>query len=142
MDRRAFLKLSAATAGVAAMTVYGSNLPQVVSASNSSLAKTAFASALDPSAPMSTLVQVPHLLRRAGFGGSPKEQAKYQATGYDQAVQYLLNYNQIDNSALDAVTPNIRSSYCGAVATGQNEMSNLATWWVNRMIQTPRPLEE
>jgi uncharacterized protein (DUF1800 family) len=142
MDRRAFLRLSAATAGVAAMTVYGSSLFKLVDASNRDAAKVAFASTLDPSAPMSTLVQIPHLLRRAGFGGGPQEQAKYLAMGYDQSVQYLLNYNQIDNSALDAVTPNIRTSYSGAVPAGQNEMNNLATWWLNRMVQTPRPLEE
>jgi uncharacterized protein (DUF1800 family) len=141
LDRRAFLKLSAATAGVAAMTVYGGGLLKVVNASNSSSA-TAFATAQDPTAPMSQLVQIPHLLRRAGFGGGPTEQRQYLSMGYDQAVQYLLNYQSIDNSALDAITPNIRTTYSGAVPTGQNELNNLATWWVNRMIQTPRPLEE
>jgi len=142
MDRRAFLKLSAATAGVAAMTVYGSNLLKVVGASNGAGQQLALASVQDPNAPMSPLLQIPHLLRRAGFGGGPQEQSKYLAMGYDQAVQYLLNYDQVDNSALDAITPNIRTTYSGAIPTGQNEMNNLATWWLNRMVQTPRPLEE
>jgi uncharacterized protein (DUF1800 family) len=142
MDRRAFLKLSAATAGVAAMTVYGSNLLKVVGASNAAGQQLALASVQDPNAPMSPLLQVPHLLRRAGFGGGPQEQSKYLAMGYDQAVQYLLNYDQIDNSALDAITPNIRTTYSGAIPAGQNEVNNLATWWLNRMVQTPRPLEE
>ena len=141
VDRRAFLKLSAATAGVAAMSVYGTGLLKVVNASSNGSA-TAFATSQDPTAPMSPLVQIPHLLRRAGFGGGPQEQSKYQSMGYDQAVQYLLNYQSIDNSALNAIAPNIRPSYSGAVPTGQNELNNLATWWVNRMVQTPRPLEE
>ncbi len=138
MDRRAFLRLSAATAGVAALSVYGSGLLKVVNASTS----TATTPSPDPTAPMPSQLQIPHLLRRAGFGGGPAEQAKYQAMGYDAAVQYLLNYSQIDNSALNAVTPNIRTSYSGTVPTGQNEENNLATWWLNRMVKTPRPLEE
>jgi uncharacterized protein (DUF1800 family) len=142
LDRRAFLKLSAATAGVAAMTVYGSDLFKVVHAGTGSGNAAALASAQDPSALMAAQLQIPHLLRRAGFGGGPAEQAKYQAMGFDDAVQYLLNYDQIDNSALDAVTPNIRTSYSGTVPSGQNELNNLASWWLNRMVQTPRPLEE
>jgi uncharacterized protein (DUF1800 family) len=143
LDRRTFLKLSAATAGVAAITVYGSDLFRLVNASTSShMAATALAVTPDPSAPMPAQLQIPHLLRRAGFGGGPAEQAKYQAMGFDDAVQYLLNYDQVDNSALDAVTPNIRTSYSGTAPKGQNEGHNLATWWLNRMVQTPRPLEE
>jgi len=142
MDRRAFLRLSAATAGAAAMTVYGADLLKVVHANSNNGMTTALATTLDPSAPMPSQVQIPHLLRRAGFGGGPQEQAKFQAMGYGAAVQYLLNYSQIDNSALDAVTPNIRATYSGAVPTGQNELNNLATWWFKRMVQTPRPLEE
>jgi len=133
------------------LTVYGSDLLKVVNASTGSSllsnsngggTATALAATPDPTAPMPAQLQIPHLLRRAGFGGGPQEQAKYQAMGFDDAVQYLLNYHQIDNSALDAVTPNIRTSYSGSVPTGQNEENNLATWWLNRMVQTPRPLEE
>jgi uncharacterized protein (DUF1800 family) len=147
LDRRAFLKLSAATAGVAAMTVYGTNLLKLANASAGSQgyppgATTTLATTSDPAAPMPAQLLVPHLLRRAGFGGGPQEQAKFQAMGFEGAVQYLLNYDQIDNSALDAVTPNIRTSYSGTVPSGQSEENNLATWWLNRMVQTPRPLEE
>jgi uncharacterized protein (DUF1800 family) len=151
LDRRAFLKLSAATAGVAAMTVYGSDLLRLAHASTGSVlfanssgagTATALAAAPDPSSPMSAQLQMPHLLRRAGFGAGPQEQAKYQAMGFEGAVQYLLNYDKIDNSALDAVTPNIRTSYSGTVPPGVNEENNLAIWWLNRMVQTPRPLEE
>ena len=141
MDRRNFLKLSAATAGAAAMTYYGSSLLSTVNASVNS-ATTASTASADPTAPMSSQYQIPHLLRRAGFGGPPAEQAKFQSMGFDSAVDYLLNYDQIDNSALNAITPNIRPSYSGTVPAGQNELNNLAAWWVNRIAETPRPLEE
>jgi len=122
--------------------MYGADLLKVAHASSVGGTSAALAAMPDPTAPMPVQLQVPHLLRRAGFGGGPQEQAEYQAMGFDGAVQYLLNYSQIDNSALDAVTPNIRTSYSGSVPTGQNEGNNLATWWLNRMVQTPRPLEE
>jgi uncharacterized protein (DUF1800 family) len=141
MDRRTFLRLSAATAGAAAMTAYGSSLLQVVNASSVGSAQ-ALATGFDPTSPMVPNLQIPHLLRRAGFGGTPAEHTKLLGMGYEAAVQYLLNYNQIDNSTLDAITPNIMTTYSGAVPSGQNELNNLATWWLSRMIQTPRPLEE
>ena len=142
MDRRAFLRLSAATAGVTAMTIYGTDMLRVVSASTRSSLLSNSLLTPDQSAPMSTQFQIPHLLRRASFGANPTELARYQAMNYDDAVDYLINYDQIDNSALNAITPNIRTSYSGAVPTGQNELNNLATWWINRFVQTPRPLEE
>ncbi len=147
MDRRAFLKLSATTAGVAAVTVLGSDLLKVAHASAGAQmagllpSGTSFDS-VDPNAPMPDQVQIAHLLRRTGFGGGPAEQAKFQAMGFEGAVQYLINYTQIDNSALNAIQPNIRTSYSGTVPSGQNEENNLATWWLNRMVATPRPLEE
>ncbi|MDA4116732.1 MAG: DUF1800 domain-containing protein [Thaumarchaeota archaeon] len=128
------------------MSLYGADMLKVVNASNSSLINNSGGAATllaaTPAAPMSAQLQVAHLLRRAGFGGNPSEQAKFQGMGFDAALDYLINYEQIDNSALDAITPNIRSSYSGTIPQGQNELNNLATWWVNRMIQTPRPLEE
>jgi uncharacterized protein (DUF1800 family) len=149
MDRRAFLRLSAATAGVTAMTIYGADMLKVVDASNKSslgslLSANGAATLLtqSPSAPMGAQLRIPHLLRRAGFGGSPVEQAKYQAMGFDEGVNYLVNYERIDNSAVDAIFPNIRPSYSGAVPQGQNELNNLANWWLSRMVQTTRPLEE
>jgi len=146
LDRRAFLKLSAAF-GVGAAAVYGSGHLKFANAfaSPQALANSSgvmLDATVDPTAPMPEQLLVPHLLRRAGFGGGPAEQAQYETMGFDAAVQYLLNYSSIDNSKLDAITPNIRTSYSGTVPKGQNEGNNLATWWLNRMVQTPRPLEE
>src|SRR5579863_393258 len=114
MDRRAFLKLSAAF-GVGAAAVYSTGHLKFANAfSSQALADSGGAmldATVDPAAPMPEQLLIPHLLRRAGFGGSPAEQAKYQAMGFDDAVQYLLNYSSIDNSKLDAVAPDIRTSY-------------------------------
>ena len=42
-----------------------------------------------------------HLLRRAGFGGSPAEIETLVSRGREGAVDYLINYNQIDNKAMN-----------------------------------------
>jgi uncharacterized protein (DUF1800 family) len=141
MDRRAFLKLSAAF-GAGAAAVYATSHFKGASAYTSPRLLSDLGGEPSPTDPMPEQLLIPHLLRRAGFGGSPAEQAQYEGMGFEEAVQYLLNYQSIDNSNLDAITPNIRTSYSGTVPTGQNEGNNLATWWLNRMVQTPRPLEE
>ncbi len=41
-----------------------------------------------------------HLLERAGFGGTPEEIERLAALGPEGAVNSLLNYDQVDNSAL------------------------------------------
>jgi hypothetical protein len=83
--------------------------------------------------------QIPHLLRRAGFGGSPSELAAYGSLGFPAAVDQLLNYEKIDNSLVPA-TPNIVLSYSGK-QTG-NVLQELQTWWLQRMVGTTHPLEE
>src|SRR5579883_291278 len=46
-------------------------------------------------------VKLNHLLRRAGFGASPAELAQYQQLGLAGTVERLINYEHVDNSALD-----------------------------------------
>ena len=43
-----------------------------------------------------------HLLRRAGFGGTPAEIDSLFARGHDGAVSYLVDYDSIDTSAYEA----------------------------------------
>src|SRR5215211_5448773 len=43
-----------------------------------------------------------HLLRRAGFGGTPEEIDSYAALGYEGAVERLLNPGGVDDSAMEA----------------------------------------
>src|SRR2546423_9881559 len=42
-----------------------------------------------------------HLLRRAGFGGTPEDIDSLTTRGREGAVDYLLNYSQINNQAMD-----------------------------------------
>ena len=77
-----------------------------------------------------------HLLRRAGFGGSPEDINGLAARGREGAVDFLVNYEAIDNSALDAL---LFKSF------GNENFrlpSDIQRWWLARMIHTRRPFEE
>jgi uncharacterized protein (DUF1800 family) len=83
--------------------------------------------------------QIPHLLRRAGFGASPDELANYEKLGLSGSIDSLLNYENIDDSNLPA-QPNITMAY--TIHPTINDTAALIWWWVDRMARTPRPLEE
>ena len=75
-----------------------------------------------------------HLLRRAGFGGTPAEIDALHARGLEGAVSYLVDYEAIDVSAYEA-----------ALATRSynlQRISGLQQWFMDRMAFSPRPLEE
>lgn len=75
-----------------------------------------------------------HLLRRAGFGGTAAQIDEFAALSRETAADRLLNFEQIDNSALDA-----------RVAAANYDLIRPADgirWWYSRMISTARPLEE
>jgi uncharacterized protein (DUF1800 family) len=82
-----------------------------------------------------------HLLRRMGFGGSPDEIDDLASRGREGAVDFLINYNQTDNRALDDLLqasfdfsdPNDTTKFNGA---------ELQRWWFTRMVYTRRPFEE
>jgi len=75
-----------------------------------------------------------HLYRRAGFGGTPAEIDALAARGLQGAVSFLLDYDAIDTSAYEAAL----------AARGYNLASGrgLQQWFLDRMAQSPRPLEE
>jgi uncharacterized protein (DUF1800 family) len=82
-----------------------------------------------------------HLLRRMGFGAPPEEIETLAARGREGAVDYLINYNQLDNAALDGL---IQRSFN---FTNPDDFANfnrteLQRWWFTRMIHTRRPFEE
>ncbi len=52
---------------------------------------------------------VAHLLRRAGFGASKADLDAYTALGFEGAVDRLLNYQSVDDSALEAVVARMRA---------------------------------
>jgi uncharacterized protein (DUF1800 family) len=131
MDRRQFLKMSAALASAAAIVGY----------SGGDLVK--LASATAPPSPSGEAIgpdlQIPHLVRRAGFGATPKELEAYRDMGFEGAVRSLLNYEATAESPVSA-PPDIPLAYSGR--TVENELYILADWWLTRMAQTTRPLEE
>ena len=92
---------------------------------------------VDPNAPIADpRRRAAHLLRRAGFGGTLAEIAAFSTLTREQAADRLLNYEAIDNSALDQ-----------RIAVGNFDLSGakpaeFVRWWLTRMAYTARPLEE
>ena len=75
-----------------------------------------------------------HLLRRAGFGGTPAEIDDLYQRGLTGAVGRLVDYETIDKSAYEAAL----------AARGYNLLTTrgLQQWFLDRMAFSPRPLEE
>src|SRR3954447_26356558 len=70
--------------------------------------------------------RIAHLLRRAGFGPSEQELNEYAQLGFDGAVSRLVNYESVPETP-DRVTP---------------EEAGLQIWWLSKMVNTSRPLQE
>lgn len=83
-------------------------------------------------------LRVSHLLRRAGFGATPGELDRYAAMGPSAATAALLDYSKTSNAALEAQLPSIDFSGTRPAA-GAAAMQG---WWLQRMAETARPLEE
>jgi hypothetical protein len=112
-----------------------------------------------------------HLLRRAGFGGSPDDIARYAAMRVGDAVESLIRFPSTANlpgptDLVDLVTFRRQlmqeSMGAGMFGGGMGRPSDdqkrelfkefrlaerkstigLQTWWLNRMLQTPAPLQE
>ncbi|MEO8191558.1 MAG: DUF1800 domain-containing protein [Acidobacteriota bacterium] len=75
-----------------------------------------------------------HLLRRAGFGGTPAEIDALSARGLDGAVSFLVDYETVDTAAYDAALA--AKTYNLATTRG------IQQWFLDRMANSPRPLEE
>jgi uncharacterized protein (DUF1800 family) len=111
-----------------------------------------------------------HLLWRAGFGGTPEQISTLVEWGPQRAVDHLLNYETIDFDAPapDAFRddimrrPEAERAQLRAARLAQDEetlarirlkqqqrerddrrqMRQIQRWWLRRMIESPRPLEE
>lgn len=77
-----------------------------------------------------------HLLRRAGFGGSPNDINALVSRGREGAVDFLINYESIDNAALDDL---LLQSFDDE---DFNLPADIQRWWITRMVYTRRPFEE
>jgi uncharacterized protein (DUF1800 family) len=82
--------------------------------------------------------RVAHLLRRAGFGATAGEMDRYVAMGTTEATKTLLNYQTISNAKLEGDLPAIDTTG----APGPASIAAIQGWWLQRMVQTARPLEE
>jgi uncharacterized protein (DUF1800 family) len=83
-----------------------------------------------------------HLLRRAGFGGSPSEIAAATSAGMHAAVDRLVHF--VPDSLPSQPDGDINYEFTPGADKRQLRRAALATmlWWANRLLQTPNPLRE
>ncbi len=86
-----------------------------------------------------------HLLRRAGFGGTPDQVRRYAAMTAGDAVASLLTLPQVSSFT----PPQELEDVGGPMSTrrerareGRDATFALQLWWLNRMLSTPTPLQE
>jgi uncharacterized protein (DUF1800 family) len=132
VSRRAVLATGAAGAGAAALAVLwkGTDLSQILHRVQGLTHDT-------QGALSSPRVQAAHLLRRAGFGGTVEEIGRLAAMSTADMTKSVLEYSQTSNATLDGQLPTLdltspKGPNAGAVQA----------WWLQRMVQTARPLEE
>ncbi|MGB6953425.1 MAG: DUF1800 family protein, partial [Candidatus Cybelea sp.] len=77
-----------------------------------------------------------HLLRRAGFGGRPTDVGRVAAMTATQAVSSLLALTPASSVAPPPELVNSGRLERRAV------VFTLQSWWLNRMLTTPSPLQE
>jgi uncharacterized protein (DUF1800 family) len=79
-----------------------------------------------------------HLLRRAGFGGTPDEIDDLSSRGREGAVDFLINFNQIDNTAMQ----NLLTASFDFSDNDKFNNGEIRRWWFTRMVATKRQFEE
>ncbi|MEC9372561.1 MAG: DUF1800 domain-containing protein [Planctomycetota bacterium] len=112
-----------------------------------------------------------HLLNRAGFGGDAAQVRTVAAWGPKRAVEHLVRYDAVaydqpmpagyDARIMAPLSPEEQARYRTALrnrdeevvaafrariqqaqARDREQIAGLQRWWLTRMIETPRPLEE
>lgn len=112
-----------------------------------------------------------HLLWRAGFGGTPNQIQTLVSWGLEKSVDYLVNYKQVKVEDPDAKAfksdimhpptqeermeqararqaqdetslARLRAKRQEAEREDREQMRSIQTWWLKRMIESARPLEE
>jgi len=110
-----------------------------------------------------------HLLNRAGYGGTPADIAELTEMGLNAAVDRMVGYGDeptlpgpdLDPDVIRTRTAQERARFVKARKEGDNDhldtvrkqrqdaqradrkqFKALQQWWLQRMIATPRPLEE
>ena len=102
-----------------------------------------------------------HLLNRAGFGGAPAEIERFSKLGHEAAVAELLDFEKIPDDTKDpdwAKPDPARAELFLKLRNASEEerrrmqqqrqredrerMLELREWWLRRMVNGPRPLQE
>jgi uncharacterized protein (DUF1800 family) len=99
-----------------------------------------------------------HLLRRAGFGGTPDEIRRYASMSLDDAVESLIRYpNTADLPGPDVYdrrpameqlrflrgrSDEFKAGLKEVIRTEHESLNGMRLWWMNRMLTTPAPLQE
>jgi uncharacterized protein (DUF1800 family) len=98
-----------------------------------------------------------HLLYRAGFGGTPEEVERLHAMGLHRAVEYLVRYQKIaePDVPFTARAPERPEPYERKLSAAEQnkltqrrqareaeQLQGIRNWWLRRMAESPRPLEE
>jgi uncharacterized protein (DUF1800 family) len=132
VSRRAVLATGATGAAAAALAVLwkGNDLSQILNQVRD--LTHGYQGALS-----SERVRVAHLLRRAGFGATSTELDHYAAMGQTAATEALLSYSKTPNTTLESQLPTIDLS-----GGTQPTAAAIQAWWLQRMVETARPLEE
>lgn len=73
-------------------------------------------------------------MRRAGFGASEAEMDRFLAMGEEATVEYLIEYEAVDDSALE--------TRLAGYDLDLERLKDLQRWSLLRMIYTQRPLQE
>jgi uncharacterized protein (DUF1800 family) len=84
--------------------------------------------------------QAAHLLRRAGFGGTTEEIEALIRLGREGAVDYLVHYERVDDSAMEQALA--AQNYLQPRPGQPLSLPAIQQWWLFRMIHTKRPLQE
>jgi hypothetical protein len=126
LSRRAALSSAAAIASAAAAYVALDGLPRFGGGPGAEEAPYDEFAAIEDET-----VRISHLLRRAGFGATREEFERYRSIGLQATVDELINYEAVDDSAIEALVKDPAVSRQGAGPV-----------WLVRMAKTRRPLQE
>lgn len=77
---------------------------------------------------------VAHLLRRVGFSATQEEIKFYLDMGQNRAIDYILNYEAIDDSEVDKTIEQAKLNL--------EKLTGISAEWLIRMVYTKRPLQE